>query len=179
MESVAESASELIVAHGRELFSRVFVPVDFTLSSQGAVGTALALKQAFGSEVCIFQLAEGGGADEFLGGLGDPQTPADLVLKTKDRLRRFIQNIAPDFADSVEVRAYADVKPIEDIRNEAHRWGATLVLAATTFEGVFRSPAEKLVHNFNIPVLLIPAVFKEPTLRLPRAPKQSHRTPGL
>ena len=55
------------------------------------------------------------------------------------------------------MRARVIVKPMEDIHDEAHRWGATLVVVATTFEGLFRSPAERLVHRFDIPVLLIPA----------------------
>lgn len=149
------------VAEAKEIFARVFVPVDFTTSSHQAVGAALELKRAFGSEVCIFQLAEEGGADEFLGGLGDPASPGDLVRSARERLQRFIENVAPTFADSVEVRASTYVKPMEDIRDEARRWGATLVIAATTFEGLFRSPAEKLVHGFDIPVLLIPAVAEE------------------
>jgi nucleotide-binding universal stress UspA family protein len=177
MQEVATEITDY-VARANELFSRVFVPVDLTMSSHEAVGAALALKRAFGSDVCVFQLAEEGGADEFLGGLGDPARPVDLVDRTTGRLRRFIENVAPEFANAVEVRAYADVKPFEDIRNEARRWGATLVVAATSFKGLFRSPAEKLVHGFDIPVMLIPAVEEEPQLKLPGAPR-SPVTPGL
>jgi nucleotide-binding universal stress UspA family protein len=176
-----QGENELIdptVARAGEVFARVFVPVDFTISSHEAVGVALRLKRAFDSRVCIFQLVESGGADEFLAGLGAPATPSDLVSNATERLRSFIDHIAPGFADSVEVRAYAYVKPIEDIRNEARRWGATLVVAATTFAGIFRSPAEKLVHNFDIPVLLIPAAWKESSLTIPGA-APSEPTPGL
>jgi nucleotide-binding universal stress UspA family protein len=153
-----ETTAVPLVAQAKDLFARIFVPVDLTQSSHQAVGVALALKRAFGSSVCIFQLAEEGGADEFLGGLGDPRRPAELTGSTKERLHRFIENIAPEFANSVEVRAYADVTPIRDIQDEARRWHATLLVAATVFKGLFRSPAEKLVHGFDIPVLLIPAV---------------------
>ena len=147
-----------IVAGATGIFARVFVPVDFTMASHRAVGAALALMRAFGSKVCVFRLAEqSGGADDFLAGLGDGYTPGDLVRHATGRLHRFIENVAPGFADEVEVRAYADVKPVEDLRKEAQRWGATLVVAATKFKGVFRSPAEKLVHGFDIPVLLIPS----------------------
>ncbi len=161
MEVATQQTAEPIVVEAQEIFARVFVPVDFTRSSRQAVGVALALKRSFGSKVCVFQLAEEGGADEFLGGLGDPATPGDLVRNARERLQRFVENIAPAFAGSVEVRACVDVKPLEEIRDEARRWGATLVVAATTFKGIFRSPAEKLVHGFDIPLLLIPCVEEE------------------
>ena len=176
---IGTASIDPIVAEAKQIFARVFVPVDFTMSSHQAVGVALELKRAFGSQVCIFQLAEEGGADEFLGGLGDPATPGDLMQRAQGRLRRFIENIAPAEADSVEVRAYADVKPMEDTRDEARRWGATLVIAATKFEGLFRSPAEKLVHGFDIPVLLIPVVEEEPDLGLPRHRTPRSTTPGI
>ncbi len=177
--SVPTESIDPTVAEAKQIFARVFVPVDFTMSSHQAVGIALELKRVFGSEVCVFQLAEEGGADEFLGGLGDPATPGDLMKRAEGRLHRFIENIAPGYAESVEVRARADVKPIEDMRDEARRWGATLVVAATTFEGLFRSPAEKLVHGFDIPVMLIPAVEEEPDLGLPRHRTPRSTTPGL
>lgn len=177
---VEETAGAVpVAADVKELFARVFVPVDLTPSSHLALRAALELKRAFGSEVCIFQLAEEGGADEFLGGLGDPVTPGDLVSNVRGRLRRFLENVAPELADTVEVRARAEVKPMDGIRDEARDWGATLVVAATTFKGLFRSPAEKLVHGFEIPVLLIPTVEEESDLGLPkhRAPRKT--TPGL
>jgi nucleotide-binding universal stress UspA family protein len=179
MQGANASTQSSIIANAKELFARVFVPVDFSPSSHLAVGTALELKRAFGSDVCIFQLVEEGGADEFLGGLGDPRRPCDLVSSARERLHRFMGNIAPDFADAVEVRASTDVKPVEDIRDQARSWGATLVVAATTFRGLFRSPAEKLVHGFDIPVLLIPAVKEEADLGLPRHRTPRSTTPGL
>ena len=167
---VTTGSIDPVVSQAKDIFARVFVPVDFSQSSHQAVGIALALKRAFGSQVCLFQLAEEGGADEFLGGLGDRETPGDLVRNAKGRLHRFIENIAPGYADSVEVRACADVKPMEDIRDEARRWDATLVVAATTFGGgLFRSPAEKLVHGFDIPVMLIPVIEEAPEVTIPGA----------
>lgn len=150
------------VAEAKEIFARLFVPVDFTISSHRAVGAAIELRRAFGSEICLFNLAEDTGGDEFLGGLGAPVRPADLGVDAEERLRRFVKNIAPDFADAVEVRARPDVRPLEDLRHEARRWGATMVVVAAEFQGgIFRSPAEKLVHNFFIPVLLLPPVTRQ------------------
>lgn len=177
MEEV--DASPETVGEANAIFARVFVPVDLTPSSRQAVGAALELKRVFGAEVCVFQLAEVGSADEFLGGLGDPSTPNELVRNAEGRLRRFIENVAPAYAGAVDVRARAGVKPIESIHDEARRWGATLVVATTTFEGVFRSPAEKLVRGFDIPVLLIPAASEEPDLGLPRHRTPRDTTPGL
>lgn len=161
MQNVIESPgvpADAMVAGASDVFARVFVPVDLTISSHYAVGVALALKRAFGSEVCIFQLAEQTGGDEFLAGLGDPLTPAELARDTEERLRRFVENIAPEFADAVEVRARLALKPVREIRSAAHEWDATLLVAAAKFEGLLRSPAEQLVHGFDIPVLLIPTV---------------------
>lgn len=163
---VAAESIDPTVATAKELFARVFVPVDYTTSSHRAVGAALELQRAFGSRVCVFQLAEEGGDDEFLGGLGAPRTPGELVEIARGRLHRFIGNIAPELSGSVEVRARVIVKPMEDIRDEAHRWGASLVIVATTFEGLFRSPAEKLVHRFDLPVLLIPAIGEEASVEV-------------
>ncbi len=168
-----------IIDQAIELFARVFVPIDFSPSSHLAVGAALQLKRAFGSDVCIFQLIEESGGDEFLAGLGATTTPGDLVRGARDRLRRFLENVAPAYADTVEVRASTDVKPIDDIRDQARSWDATLVVAATTFRGLFRSPAEKLVHGFDIPVLLIPAVEEEQDLGLPKGRAPRSTTPGL
>jgi nucleotide-binding universal stress UspA family protein len=168
-----------MVDEARELFARVFVPVDFSPSSHVALGTALELKRAFDSQVCVFQLVEESGGDEFLGGLGDPSSPGDLVRGGRERLRRFLENVAPAFADTVEVRACTDVKPMDDLRDEARSWGATLVVAATTFHGFFRSPAEKLVRGFDIPVLLIPAVEEEQDLGLSRRRAPRSTTPGI
>ena len=175
----AGTASTDPIDQAKELFARVFVPVDFTPSSHLAVGAALELKRVFGSEVCIFQLVEDTGGDEFLAGLGDPSSPGDLVRGAHERLHRFVENIAPGYGDKVEVRACADVKPMEDIRDQAHVWGATLVVAATTFKGLFRSAAEKLVHGFDIPVFLIPAAEEETDLGLPRHRAPRNTTPGL
>ena len=164
MQVATGETVESTVAGAKSIFERVFVPVDLTPSSHQALGVALEFKRAFGSRVCVFQLAEEGGADEFLGGLGAPTFTSDLVRNAMGRLHRFLENVAPAFADDVEVRARAELKPTEDIQAEARRWGATLVVVAARFEGLLRSPAEKLVHKFDIPVLLIPAIQKESAL---------------
>lgn len=159
------------IAESKELFSRLFVPVDFTMSSHRALGAAIELKRVFGSTVCLFNLAEDTGGDDFLGGLGDPRAPTDLVLDAEERLRRFLENVAPDVGtDDIEVRACADARPLDDLRRQAQRWRATLVIASADFQGgLFRSPAEKLVHNFFIPVLLLPPVTRMIPIEIERA----------
>lgn len=158
MQTTTVATTSPAITRAKDIFARVFVPVDFTMASQHAMGAALELKRVFGSTVCLFHLTEGTGGDEFLGGLGAPSAPVDLVNASRDRLRRFVANVAPEYVDEIEVRAYADVKPLENLRYEAHRWGASLVVAAAKFDGFFRSPAEKLVHGFDIPVLLLPTI---------------------
>lgn len=156
--AVTPTITDPVAAGATGIFDRIFVPVDLTIASHYAMGVALALKRTFGSEVCVFELAEQTGGDEFLAGLGNPLTPAELARGTEERLRRFIENIAPGFGEAVHVRARLAIKPVREIRYEAHEWEATLLVVATKFEGLLRSPAERLIHGFDIPVLLIPAV---------------------
>ena len=141
-----------------QLFERVFVVVDFSAASRRAVATALELRRSFGSRVCLFHLAELDGSDEFLAGLGSPAVASDLVEEATGRLQRYIRNIAPNHADEVELRSRRSVSPIDDMHREAMSWRATLVIAATESHAtLLRSPAEKLVHDFDIPVLVIPS----------------------
>ena len=93
----AVATTDAMLADARTIFARLFVPVDFTMSSHRALGVALELKRAFGSQVCLFQLASESGGDEFLAGLGDPSSPADLIDGARDQLQRLVQNVAPEF----------------------------------------------------------------------------------
>lgn len=139
------------------IFARLFVPIDFTIACHRAFGVALELKRAFGSTVCLFHLTMSHTTDEFLGGLGNPAGPADLLARAELRLRDFVENVAPEYVDAIELRTGLEMTPIADIQHEARRWRATLVIATAEFKaGLYRSPAEKLVHRSDIPLLLIP-----------------------
>jgi nucleotide-binding universal stress UspA family protein len=142
------------------LFERVFVVVDFAIPPHKAIGAALELRDAFGSAVCLFATPELTGGDEFLAGIGSPSViGADLAEEAKGRLLRFVRNVAPDYEGKVELRAKVGVDPHGNLKAEAHRWGATLVIVtANSRGGLFvRSPAERVVHGLDIPVLVVPA----------------------
>lgn len=139
------------------IFRRLFVPVDFSMQSHRAVAVALDLQRTHGSEVCVFHWVASSGSDDWLGGIGSPAVAGDWVAETKERLRRFLENIAPGSSERVEVHARFG-ETIQSIRTAAEGWGATLVIVSASVRPQFlRSPAERLVHKFGLPTLIIPA----------------------
>jgi nucleotide-binding universal stress UspA family protein len=152
-------AASKLEALATPMFERVFVIVDFTISPHAAIGAALELHEAFGSAICLFATPQLTGGDEFLAGLGSPSViGADLAEEAKGRLARFLRNVAPEYENKVELRARVGGDPLHCLKGEAHRWGATLVIAtASSRGGLFvRSQAERVVHGLDIPILLVP-----------------------
>lgn len=146
-----------LAADANALFRRLFVPVDFSMISHRAVGVALELQRAHGSQVCVFHWVQSDGSDDWLGGIGSPAVAGDWIAETKNRLRRFLDNVAPGAAEQVEVHARFG-ETITSIRRAAEEWEATLVIAAAgVHRALLRSPAEQLVHDFDVPTLIIPA----------------------
>jgi nucleotide-binding universal stress UspA family protein len=137
-------------------FRRILVPVDFAECSRRALATALELQRRFGSEICIFHLAQQGGADEFIGGLGNPTLPADLVTQTEDRLRRFVDNVFPGQASLVSCRAQVGADLVHAIDRIAGQWNATLViLGGHPHQGVFRTLTEQIIQQLDTPVMVL------------------------
>jgi nucleotide-binding universal stress UspA family protein len=166
MHVSASRSPDRFIGEARMLFERILVLIDLTTqSSTRAAELAFELRRAFGSRVCLFQMPELSGGDDFLAGLGSPSVVgADLLEEAKGRLQRFVDNIAPEESGMVELRASMGVNAIETMKEEAVLWRASLVIAAAdSHGGVFflRSPAEKLVHDFDIPVLVLPAAAPE------------------
>lgn len=156
ISNASPSALELNVARGSTTLDRVFVPVDYSMGSHAALGVALELMRVHGSSVCVFHAAESDATDEWLGGIGSPAVGGDWISEAENRLRRFLDNVAPGTASRVEVMAKIG-EPHRTIREAALEWGATLIVAAVDAHGsVFRSPAERLVHDNDIPVLVLP-----------------------
>jgi nucleotide-binding universal stress UspA family protein len=145
------------VATAAAIFRRLFVPVDFSMSSHRAVGVALDLQRTYGSAICIFHWVASSGSDDWLGGIGSPAVAGDWVAETKERLHRFLDNIAPGAAARVEINARFG-ETIPSIRRAAEDWNASLVIAAAgVHTELLRSPAEHLIHHFEVPTLIIPA----------------------
>jgi nucleotide-binding universal stress UspA family protein len=144
------------VVRGSRVLDRVFVPVDYTMSSHRALGVALELMRTHGSDVCVFHAQESAGSDDWLGGIGSPSVGGDWVSEALARLRRFLENVAPGSSSRVEVMAKVG-ESMPTIRRAAQEWGASLIVApADVHARIFRSPAEHLVHESDIPVLVIP-----------------------
>jgi nucleotide-binding universal stress UspA family protein len=130
--------------------------VDYTMSSHRALGIALELMRTHGSDVCVFHAAESGGSDDWLGGIGSPAVGGDWVSEAVARLRRFLDNVAPGASTRVEVMAKVG-EPLPTLRIAAREWGASLIVApAHVHARLFRSPAERLVHESEVPVLVLP-----------------------
>lgn len=139
------------------IFRRLFVPVDFSMHSHQAVGIALELQRTHGSEVCVFHWVGSSGSDDWLGGIGSPAVAGDWVAETRGRLRRFLENIAPGASERIDVQARFG-ENIQSIRHAAEEWDATLVIATASVRPyLLRSAAERLVHKFEVPTLIIPA----------------------
>lgn len=146
------------VGRARSILERVFVPVDLSMDSHRAVGVAFALQRFLRAEVCLFYAAEPDATNDFLGGIGNPATlMGNWLTAAEDRLKRFLHNLVPGYPYPVELRASLDVNVPRLVHNEARAWGASLVImTADVHARFFRSEAEKMIHDFDIPVLVIP-----------------------
>jgi nucleotide-binding universal stress UspA family protein len=150
------AAEELEENETVTLFERVFVPIDFTMESHRALAVALELRRAHGSALCVFHAAESTGSDDWLAGIGSPSVGGDWVTEAKERLRRFLTNVVPGAGEGIEVRSCLG-SPVRMLCEQAHLWRATLVVATASLHArIFRSPAEKLLRELALPVLIIP-----------------------
>jgi nucleotide-binding universal stress UspA family protein len=141
---------------GSSILDRVFVPVDYSMPSHLSVGVALELRRAHGSKVCLFHAVESDGTDEWLGGIGSDATRGDWATAGRQRLERFLEHVAPGIGAGIDLRVrVGSIR--ETLRQEARSWGATLIVAtADAHTGLFRSPAERLVRDARVPILVIP-----------------------
>jgi nucleotide-binding universal stress UspA family protein len=153
------SEYETTVEQARTIFERIFVPVDYSIDSHRAVGAALELQRTLGSSVCLFHAAESEGTTEWLGGLGSSVVFGDWVASAEQRLRRFVENVAPESEGQIDLRARMGGETIRLVHEEAHRWGATLIIASANVRTrYFRSTGERLIHDYDLPMLVIPTL---------------------
>jgi nucleotide-binding universal stress UspA family protein len=151
------SGLEETVASARAMFERIFVPVDYSKASHVAFGVSLELRRIHGSSICLFHALEATLPTELLGGISPQTIGDDWAAAGRARLERFLENVAPGAREGIELRAR--VGPlVSTARDEMHAWGATMLIAAANVHALFlRSPAERLVHNVDVPTLIIPA----------------------
>ncbi len=150
--------TEPTIATAKTIFDRIFVPVDYSMDSHRAVGAALELHRSLGSAVCLFHCTESEGTSEFLGGLGSPAVMGDWPARAEQRLRRFLENVAPDCDSGIELRTRIGGETVRLVHEEAHAWGASLIIVSAEVRArLFRSKAERLIHDYDVPMLVIPA----------------------
>ncbi|HEY8073571.1 MAG TPA: universal stress protein [Labilithrix sp.] len=158
MQPMPSIDREPTIESAKTLFDRIFVPVDYSIDSHRAVGAALELHRSLGSSVCLFHATESEGTSEFLGGLGSPVVMGDWPALAKQRLGRFLENVAPDCIDRIDLRARMGAETVRLVHEEAHAWGATLIIVSAEVRArLFRSKAERLIHDYDVPMLVIPA----------------------
>jgi nucleotide-binding universal stress UspA family protein len=150
---MASEVAELAL-EAQPVFARVFVPIDYSNESQRAFGIALELQRIYGSAICLFHMGESDSSEEFLGGLGGA-VYHDWAHQTEERLRRFVEHVAP--GANVEYRVTFDPDSKEMlIRDEAESWGATLVIIADRVgKSIFRSVAENVLRTSKIPIFVL------------------------
>jgi nucleotide-binding universal stress UspA family protein len=155
METSLTTESPMLAAE--TTFGRILVPVDFSAGSRRALGAALVLRRALGSEVHLFNLAELGQNDQFLAGTGgNAIAPGQLIEDTKGRMMRFVDNVFPGHAGEVTVHARMGVDVVQGIERIAKDIGATLVLlGATQKQSFFRTDIEKVARDLNGAVMLL------------------------
>jgi len=121
---------------------------------------ALELMRTHGSAVCVFHAAESEWSSDFQGGIGSPAVGGDWAFAAVERLQRFLENVAPGLSEHVEARALVG-EPLVMMRRAAQEWGATLIVAPAQVHARFlrslRAPAERLVHDSDVPVLVLPS----------------------
>jgi nucleotide-binding universal stress UspA family protein len=147
---------EPMVASAGSILDRILVGIDCSMDSHLALGVALELQRTHGSVVRLFHAAESGTSDDWLGGIGSPAVGGDWVTESCARLGRFISNVAPDCSSRLEIGArVGDL--VSAVRAEIREWEPTiLIIAASVHTRLTRSTAERLVHDIEVPVLIIP-----------------------
>ena len=140
-----------------EAFRRILVPVEPSSDdARYALRAALELKRRFGSELLLVTFAEFGGNAEWSRGVGADESVADLEDENRTRLRRFVENVAPEAVGEVSFRAIEDNEVPRGIERCAADWGATLVVLTThAHPGIFRARYERIIQNLDLPVLLL------------------------
>jgi nucleotide-binding universal stress UspA family protein len=149
-------ALEATVAAASKILDRILVAIDYSMDSHRALGVALELERLHGSIIRVFHAAESTGSDDWLAGIGSPSVGGDWVEESRHRLHRFLDNVAPGSSSRIEIAARVG-NPIETIRREIRDWSPTLLIAAAHVHAIIvRSPAEQLVRDIKVPVLVLP-----------------------
>lgn len=139
------------------MFRRILVPIDFTGASKSALATALELQRRFGSEVCLFHMAELGANDEFLAGVGgQKETGGELSEQAMGRMQRFVENVFPGSSSLLTYRSKVETDLARAIDDATTAFKATLVVLGTDVKStLFRRASEKITQQVGCPILLV------------------------
>jgi nucleotide-binding universal stress UspA family protein len=145
-------------------FRKILVPIEPSRDdARHAFLAALELKRRFGSELRLMTFTEFGENEEWSRGVGADEDVVDLEVSAHDRLRRFVEHVAPDAVDTVSYEAFEDNDAPRAIDNAATKWGATLVVLTTHAQpGIFRARHERIMQALDVPVLLLRPPAPEP-----------------
>lgn len=141
------------------MFLRILVPVDFSPESRRALGLACVLRQNFGSEIHVFHLTAFGINDEYIRGLGQPWSEADIQEESKEQLRMFGESICRGLPCIYHDSIVGD-DVVSGIAEAVERFQATLVILPVVHPGkwILASRSEKIARAVKVPVLFLKGV---------------------
>jgi nucleotide-binding universal stress UspA family protein len=138
------------------MFLRILVPVDFGPESRRALGLACVFRQNFGSEIHVFHLTAFGINDDYIRGLGQPWSEADIREESKEQLRMFGESICRGLPCTYHEAIVGD-DVVQGIAEAADRCKATLVILPVVHPGrrLLLNRSEKIARAVNAPVLFL------------------------
>jgi nucleotide-binding universal stress UspA family protein len=163
-----EAAREEERVLATDMFARILVPVDFSTGARRALQLAMELRRRFRGQVYVVNVAGPSDGDDFLGGLGAPYTPRELVDEADDDLHHFVDNVAPGEAPVVACDVELEGTVAEAVEEAIARYQATLVVLAKTERSrrpIFRTKSERIAAGLRCAVLFVAC---EPEPDLPR-----------
>jgi len=141
------------------MFLRILVPVDFSPESRRALGLACVFRQNFGSEIHVFHLTAFGVNDDYIRGLGQPWSEADIREESKEQLRMFGESICRGLPCIYHESIVGD-DVVRGISEAVDKCDATLVILPVVHPGkrLLPSRSEKIARAVKLPVLFLKGV---------------------
>jgi nucleotide-binding universal stress UspA family protein len=159
-----EAASSTSTEPVLDPFRKILVPiVPSQDDARYAFLAALELQRRFGSELRLVTFTEFGENEEWSRGVGADEDVVDLEHSAQDRLRRFVEHVAPEAVETVTYDAFEDNDVPRAVDRAVTKWGATMVVLTTHSQpGIFRARHERIMQAVDVPVLLLRTPPPEP-----------------
>jgi hypothetical protein len=149
-----------VLASAARTFDRIVVPIELKRAFSRTLGTALLLRERFGSELHIVYLAEQESNSEFLAGAGALLGYGAIAPEAKGQLHQFVEDLFPGRAHdfSLHVRVAHDL--VDTVRRISRELEPTLVLLTDLPHRAFStSKNDRIVRDLKeeCTVMVLPA----------------------